>query len=106
MISWDQATTVDGPGAGSFVVRSRPAGASPEMAPAAGGVWYFLVTKLRHRLKRNRPWTVTVRRAEDDPLGPPIFVKDFPTRAAAMAGSANITDQLRSGEWEPDSPSR
>lgn len=89
---WEKATYVEGP-SGAFVLRAQPSGLPRRIA-----TWSFLVVlgaNVRQLLRRKQAWTLSVRRPEDDPWGPTVFVETFESKRNAIDAFTKVEGVLR-----------
>lgn len=93
VVVWEKVAYVEGPG-GAFMLRAQPSG-----LPSRVATWSLLVVlgaNIRQLLRRNQSWTMSVRRPEDDPWGPTVFVELFESKRDALDALDKVANVLRS----------
>lgn len=79
---------------GAYIIRARPSDATDKVYPANGAPVLALIEVLRDAIWRGRPWTVAVRRAEDDPYGPTVLEEELLSRRQAVAAIKLLKREL------------
>jgi hypothetical protein len=81
----------------TYVIRSEPTGMMESPVTTLSSVAQAFAAA-RRLIRRDRTWTIAVRKRSDDPFGPTVHREVAPSRETAMDRAQEVEALLRSGE--------
>jgi hypothetical protein len=82
-----------------YVIRMEPTGLMESSLPTLSSLARACAA-LRRLVRRDRTWTITVRKRSDDPFGPVTHREVAPSRDDAAQRAAVVVARVRAGELQ------